>query len=83
MSIQSAIKPAPLEKLVVRSIFDDDPFIKNKDALRGAHRAESMSDDNGGSPLTNQSHVLLNDGFRLIIKRTRRFVEDENTRIRD
>ena len=42
-----------------------------------------MSDDEDRAPLTDLRHVLLNDGLGLIVQRARRFIEDQDARIRD
>ncbi len=40
-----------------------------------------MRNDEHGPPFGNPAHVLLNDPLALVVERTRRLIEDQNTRI--
>src|SRR5690606_40895 len=51
------------------------------DAIGYPERRQSMRDDQHGPTFANLLHVSLNDPLALIVERTCRFVEDENTRI--
>ena len=67
----------------MRTAFDDLALVHHNDAVRMPHRAQTVGDDEDGSPLTDLRHVALHDGLALVVQRAGGLVEDQDARLGD
>ena len=71
------------EQFRVRPLFGDLPTVDDDDAVRIAHRAQPVRDDQYRSPLADSLHVVLDDALGLVVERARRLVENQDARVAD
>ncbi|MBV6469829.1 MAG: hypothetical protein NBKEAIPA_01736 [Nitrospirae bacterium] len=81
--MESRVKPVGLEQLVVRPLLDNLSLLKRVNSLSASDGAQAVGDENDGTSLRDERHVLSNDGFRFIVQCAGRLIKDQNSRIRD
>ena len=62
----------------MRACFNNLSFVYHDDAVGVAHGAQAVGNDEHGAFLANVLHVLLNDGFALVVKGAGGFVKYQN-----
>jgi len=80
--MQGRISAATPDQLFVRTILNHPAALDGDDAVRHAQGGEPVGDDKHGPRARYLRHILLDDVFALVVECARRFVENENARIR-
>src|SRR5436190_1978945 len=83
VSIERRVEPTLLHELVVAALLDDAAVLEHHNQIGVANRREAMRDDEGGPTRQEQPQRLLDLPLRADVDRRRRFVEDEDPRIRE
>src|SRR6185503_19444707 len=75
------IEPTALDELLVRALLDDGAVLQHHDAIRHAHRRETVRDENRHPPTDELREAQEDLVLRARVERRRRFVENEQLRI--
>src|SRR5574337_253798 len=67
----------------MRSLLDDLSLVDDIDAMCRPHRTQPMCNDEDRTLLTDLRHVPLDYRFGFIVQCAGRFIENQNTRVRD
>lgn len=72
-----------MDQFLMRPVLDEAPAVDREDAVGTAYCRKAVSDHDGGAPLANAPHVVLDDPLALVVECARRFVEDQDARVGD
>ena len=79
--VQPGIVPLPRQQFFMCPVFDNTSLLFHQNGVRRPHGRQAMRNEEHRTSPTHLGEVVLDDGFRLVIKRTGGFVKDENARV--
>ena len=56
-------------------------LVHRDDPVCPANRTQSVGNDDHGPPPADRAHVLLQNGFALVVERAGRFIQDQDARV--
>ena len=81
--VEVVVEALLAQELGMITLLDDPATVNHDDHVGVADRREAMGDDEGGAPVTQARHGLLDQHLGARVDVARRLVEDEDARIRE